>query len=195
MRALLILFFAGSAVAHAEPFTTGMWSTVPAATNRGATFFDFRSWDGETAGVAWNSAGLEFLHAPGDPRRAVPFRWESLPPLTDLGGTSKYLRSHVLQFDGEFSLDNGHGFTAGAGNTLLLRLIRPELTRYWVWFEDVPLRHSDRDYNDHGWSFIERRSVPRPPVIAPVPEPATVTLIALGLGVLAGYRRRNSVPR
>ena len=51
----------------------------------------------------------------------------------------------------------------------------------WLQFwEDLPSSGSDFDYNDF---VIE---------VTPVPEPGTATLVALGIGIMAGSRRRSS---
>ena len=55
------------------------------------------------------------------------------------------------------------------------------LDTVWLQFwEDLPLSGSDKDYNDF---VIEVRAVP---------EPGTGVMVALGVGILAGTRRRRS---
>jgi hypothetical protein len=114
----------------------------------------------------------------------------------DLLGTSAYLADHRFSYDGrEFFLDNGHGFIARSGDgtsTLLVRLVGPQAVRYWLWFEDLPLRASDSDYQDRGFtwdvSMAPLSANPSPPPA--VPEPTTWLLFATGIAEIArrGWR-------
>lgn len=207
-RILLLAILILPTPSFAEPITIGVWSFAPPPTNDGMPFYDGLSWDCDACGVAWRlEPASEFLHAPGDSARAVPFYWENWPGGADLGGTSAYLADHRFSYDRrEFFLDNGHGFTARSGhgtNTLLVRLVGQQAVRYWLWFEDLPMGATDSDYQDRGFTWQASLSpipsipeppppipeppapVPEPPV--PIPEPATVLLCTTGI---AGIGRR-----
>ena len=195
MKKLLVLaalFCASSA--SAEPFTLGTWSAMNATPNSGSPFYNGKSWDCETCGISWKmqGKGVEYLHAENDPTSAASFFWRGRLALDDLGGTSDYINDHRFSHDavsGEFALDNGHGYTASSASrgALLVRLVAPQFTDYWLWFEDLPAWRTDSDYQDRGfkWRVAVRNQTP-----PPVPEPATWILLCSGAAMIA-RRVRN----
>lgn len=194
---VLLVTLALPTASFAEPITVGIWSLAPSPTNDGIPFYHGQSWDCALCGVAWRlDRASEYLHAPQDSARPVPFYWENWAGGVDLGGTSAYLADHRFSYDGrEFFLDNGHGYIARSGDgtsTLLVRLVGPQAVRYWLWFEDLPLRATDSDYQDRGFTWdvsIPPLPLPSPPP-PPVPEPATWLLLATGIAEIGrrGWR-------
>lgn len=190
----------------ADLVTLGVWSPTAAAHDDQGRFFDGRSWDCDTCGVAWQlQPGTEYLHADNNRGRAVPFFWSGWSGGTDLGGLSDYRGEHRFTYDGwEFLLDNGHGFTARSGdgtNVLLVRFVSPGTVRYWLWFEDLPVGATDADFQDRGLTWLENVAL-RPPDFfpeepvdpAPVPEPGTWLLLASGMAIGGRWLRRQHAP-
>lgn len=183
------------ASATAGPITPGTWSVLPAPSNQSGLYFDNASWDCGQCGVAWQMSNVEYLHDPGDQNMPIGFAVPGPLQLTDLGGTSDYLPDHLFAHDpitGDFSLDNGNGYTARssvAGNTVLFRALSAGRTNYWIWFEDLPSTRTDSDYQDRGVTWFELEPLAAPP--ASVPEPSTMMLLSAGALMLA--RRKYSV--
>jgi hypothetical protein len=72
----------------------------------------------------------------------------------------------------------------------------------WLWgLEDIALGHSDADYQDAYGTLTRLGSVPTPPpppavvsdeTLVPVPEPATVNLVAIGIVALVAGKSKVS---
>jgi PEP-CTERM motif len=184
--------------ALATPISVGVWSSVPSpgspANLQVAPFWAGLSWDCATCGIGYlldadGYTELEYLHDGNG--RPVGFTFPELI-------TSVTVLHHITAWtDGTFgqlptgdlwyNSGTGHNSTSSDGTQWALFRQAGELTtRYIIGVEDILISsgwRTDQDYNDYVGTFV----LDNPP---PVPEPATLMLVAAGAVGLVLRKRR-----
>jgi len=199
---LAVALLATPSLAFADPITVspGSWTSplTPVTDAEGglqvAPFWSGLSWDGNLLGVgylidAFNTPTIEYLH--NGSGQALNFRFEpdEISDPIHIGGIT--LLNHGTfgrRADGAFTYNNGAGSSYNSWDNgdqfALFRIVGPDITRYFLGVEDIPVRFAlnDHDHNDYITTFTEKP--------ASVPEPTSLMLMGLGALGLAVRKRR-----
>ena len=199
---LAVALLALPSLAFADPITVnpGTWTSpsTPLTDSEGgllaAPFWSGLSWDGNFYGVgylidAFNTPSIEYLHDGSGGALNFRFGPEEISTPIFFGGITAWTNGTFgRRADGAFTYDTGTGFTYNSWDNgeqfALFRIVGPEVTRYFLGVEDIPVRFAvnDHDHNDYITTFTETR--------ASVPEPTSLMLMGLGALGLAVRRRR-----
>jgi hypothetical protein len=190
MKYALIFVMALSALpASAEPITAGRWSATAAPTLEGNKSEDDCATGPHMCAAVWSLPAATEVLTGG-------FGYNGWAGATLFSQMTDYNNAPGLSWDGQsFAYDNGHGFTSsswGGVHQRLYRQVAADSTRYWLAIEDMP-NPIIPDWNDAIYSWNEAGSLQNsllPVVPAPVPEPATICLVAGGLALLTRKRAR-----